>query len=63
MNQLEIDLAFWEAIQTRGVSQKLSNISEDKVYNWRKKRGPKPTLGDMLEVLFELNIILIKKVE
>jgi hypothetical protein len=60
MTTTEIESLFFEVLEEKAVYKKLEGISEDKIYNWRKARGPKPTIGDMLSVLYQLNIIEIK---
>lgn len=57
MTTEEIEKLFFPIIEETAIYKKLTNISEDKIYNWRKGRGRKPTLGEMLEVLYELGYI------
>jgi hypothetical protein len=60
MNQEQISSAFYEAIRQRGISEKLNGISKDVIYHWRK--GTRSvTLGDMLHVLWQLNLIKISE--
>lgn len=54
-----IEKLFFETIQARGIHNRLNGITEDKIYNWRKGRGAKPHLGEMLQVLYQLNLIKI----
>ncbi|WP_396153712.1 hypothetical protein [Flavobacterium sp.] len=62
MNQIEIDLLFNQVIQQRGIYNKLEGVTENMIYNWRKGRGKKPSIGDMLGVLWQLNLIKITEV-
>lgn len=59
MTPQEIEKLFFEAIQPRGIHSQLTGISEDKIYNWRKGRGSKPHVGEMLQVLYQLNLIKV----
>jgi hypothetical protein len=59
MNQIEIDLLFNQVIKERGIYNKLEDVTENMIYNWRKGRGKKPSIGDMLGVLWQLNLISI----
>ncbi len=55
----QIKSLFFASIEEKAVYNKLEGISEDKIYNWRKGRGNKPTIGDMLNVLYQLKLIKI----
>lgn len=55
MTKAEIEFLFNQALHQRGLLTKLG-VSRNIIYNWREKRTI-PTLGEMLEVLFELKII------
>lgn len=59
MTTTQIETLFFEVLEEKAVYKKLEGISEDKVYNWRKVRGPKPTIGDMLNVLYQLQRITV----
>lgn len=59
MTTSQIEELFLIAIQEKAIYNKLEGITEDKIYNWRKERGVKPTTGDMLNVLYQLNKITI----
>ena len=59
MTTEEIENLFFETIEETAIYNKLTGISEDRIYNWRKCRGRNPTLGEMLEVLYQLNKISI----
>lgn len=61
MTTEHIEELFYSVIEEKAIYNKLKDISEDKIYNWRKGRGAKPTNGDMLNVLFQLNRITIAK--
>jgi hypothetical protein len=53
----QIEVLFHSVIEEKAIYKKLNDISEDKIYNWRKGRGAKPTIGDMLNVLYQLNLV------
>jgi len=55
----QIKSLFAAAIEEKAVYNKLEGISEDKIYNWRKGRGNEPTIGDMLNVLYQLKLVKI----
>jgi hypothetical protein len=59
MTTSQIEELFSIAIQEKAIYHKLEGITEDRIYNWRKERGVKPTTGDMLNVLYQLNKIKI----
>ena len=61
MTTIQIENLFFETIEETAIYNKLEGISEDKIYNWRKGRGRNPTLGEMLEVLYQLNKITINE--
>lgn len=61
MTTEQIELLFKAALEEKAIYNELTGISEDKIYNWRKGRGAKPTIGDMLNVLYQLKKIMIKK--
>ena len=68
MTKDEIITAFHKAIndtyQTKAVDKQLEGISKDVIYNWRKGRGIKPpTMGQMLDVLYQLDKIKISSNE
>jgi hypothetical protein len=60
MTNLQIEKLFFETIEETAIYNKLEGISEDKIYNWRKGRGRKPTTGEMLDVLYQLDRIEVK---
>lgn len=57
MTNTEIETLFNQVIEEKAIYNELTGISEDKIYNWRKGRGAKPTIGDMLNVLYQLKRI------
>lgn len=59
MTTEQIELLFKSALEEKAIYNELTGISEDKIYNWRKGRGAKPTNGDMLNVLYQLKKIKI----
>lgn len=61
MTTEQIEALFNAAIEEKAIYNQLQGISEDKIYNWRKGRGAKPTIGDMLNVLYQLKKVVIKK--
>jgi hypothetical protein len=60
MTNTQIEKLFFETIEETAIYNKLEGISEDKIYNWRKGRGRKPSTGEMLEVLYQLEKIEVK---
>lgn len=59
MTTEQIESLFNSAIEEKAIYKDLTGISEDKIYNWRKGRGAKPSIGDMLNVLYQLNKISV----
>lgn len=60
MTPEQIKVAFDEAIQEKAVYNKLQGITRNQIYNWNNHRGVKPaSLGDMLNVLYQLKKISI----
>jgi hypothetical protein len=59
MTTQQIELLFSTTIEEKAIYNSLTGISEDKIYNWRKGRGAKPSMGDMLNVLYQLKKIEI----
>lgn len=59
MNEEEIEVLFYQAIEEKAVYNRLTGISEDKIYNWRKGRWKKPDIGEMLHLLYQLNKIKV----
>jgi hypothetical protein len=59
MTTEQIEVLFHSVIEEKAIYKKLNDISEDKIYNWRKGRGAKPNIGDMLNVLHQLNKIKV----
>jgi len=62
MTKEQIQSLFWETIERKqpygkAIYNVVSGVTKDTLYNWTKKRGPEPTIGDMLGVLFEMNVI------
>ena len=58
MTEGKIKELFKENMQDRNVYAKIG-VSRDVAYNWKHGRGTAPTLGQMLETLYRLNIIKI----
>lgn len=58
MTEENIKELFDKNIQQRAVYTKIG-VSKDVVYNWKNGRGAAPTLGQMLETLYRLNLIKI----
>lgn len=61
MTPAQIESLFYAILEEKAIYNELTGISEDKIYNWRKGRGAKPTIGDMLNVLYQLKKVVIKK--
>jgi hypothetical protein len=59
MTTEQIEVLFHSVIEEKAIYKKLNDISEDKIYNWRKGHRAKPTIGDMLNVLYQLNKIKV----
>ena len=59
MTTEQIEALFNAAIEKKAIYNELEGISENKILNWRKGRGAKPSIGDMLNVLYQLRKIKI----
>jgi hypothetical protein len=59
MTTEQIEALFNAAIEEKAIYNGLQGISEDKIYNWRKGRGAKPSMGDMLDVLYQLKKVSV----
>lgn len=59
MTPEQIDTIFQEAIKETAVYNKLEGITRNQIYNWNNNRGAKPTLGNKLDVLYQLKKISI----
>ena len=59
MTTEQIQALFNAAIEEKAIYNQLQGVSENKIYNWRKGRGAKPSIGDMLNVLYQLRKIKI----
>lgn len=60
MTNQEITGLFYYVIQEKAIYNKLEGISRNTVFNWLNERST-PTVGDMLNVLYQLgkiNIVL-----
>ena len=60
MTQEQIETLFFEVIQEKAIYNKTDCFTENQIYNWRKKRT-KPTIGDMLGLLYQLKKVEVKK--
>lgn len=60
MTTTQIESLFNEAIQEKAIYNKLEGITRNTVFNWLNKRSV-PTVGDMLNVLYQLDKIIITK--
>ena len=58
MTKQDITNLFNEQLHKRGVLSKVSGITKDVIYDWRTGRTTAP-FGDMLYVLYELNLLEI----
>ncbi|WP_413998730.1 hypothetical protein ACMDB5_13215 [Flavobacterium sp. W1B] len=56
MTNQEIETLFFTVIQEKAIYNKLEGISRNTIFNWINKRST-PTIGDMLNVLHQLNKI------
>ena len=63
MTTEQIQALFNAAIEEKAIYNELQGISEDKIYNWRKGRGAKPSIGDMLNVLHQLKKIEVNLIQ
>lgn len=59
MDAKQIEEIFYIIIEKRGISEKLQGISKDVIYHWRKK-DRSVTIGDMLNVLYQVGVIDIR---
>ena len=58
MNKQQITELFNQVLNQRGKLAKVPGVTKDMIYAWR--RGiTTPPIGDMLGVLFELNLIAV----
>jgi hypothetical protein len=63
MTTEQIEILFHETINNKeaygkALYNQLEGVTENQIYNWRKQRT-KPTIGDMLNVLYQLKKIKI----
>jgi hypothetical protein len=59
MTVVEIHELFEDTVMnTRALYNKVEGYSEDTIYNWKTKRT-QPKLGDMLSILYQLNLIKV----
>ncbi|MFV8268471.1 hypothetical protein ACNQGP_00865 [Flavobacterium sp. GT2N3] len=58
MTPAQIELLFKEVIQTKAIYNQLEGITRNTVFNWLNDRS-QPTIGDMLNVLYQLKKIEI----
>ncbi len=58
MTKTQIEVAFKEAIQQKAIYNQLEGISRNTIFNWLNDRS-KPTIGDMLNVLYQLKKISV----
>ena len=66
MTPSEIEVVFNEILHKETkhgetLQAKVSGLSRNTVFNWRKGKT-KPSLGDMLHVLYELDEIIIERI-
>lgn len=59
MDLEKIDNLFSSAINERGISEKLNGFSKFVIYKWRHNKA-QPSLGDKLNVLYQLGKIEIR---
>jgi hypothetical protein len=61
MTQIQIEELFKETIfKNRYIHNKVNGFSKDTIYNWRKGRTS-PRIGEMLSVLYQLNLIKVEQ--
>lgn len=65
MTTEQIEILFTEAINQKepygkALYNRLEGVTENQIYNWRNQRT-KPSIGDMLNVLYQLNKISVKE--
>ena len=58
MTNTQIQELFFRSIQEKAIYNKLEGISRNTVFNWLNNRST-PTIGDMLNVLYQLRKIKI----
>lgn len=58
MNEDQIKSLFNLHLAKRGLPGKIKSYSKDVIYNWRQGRVT-PSIGDMITVLYELNLVQI----
>lgn len=59
MTTTQIEVLFKEVIQEKAIYNKLEGITRNHIYNWLNDRGAKPTVGEMLNVLYQLKKISV----
>ena len=59
MTPEKIQTLFHQAISQKAIYNKLDGISRNQIYNWLNNRGAAPTMGNMLDVLYQLKMITI----
>jgi hypothetical protein len=68
MDATQIETLFWETINARqpygkAIYNVITGVTKDTLHNWKAKRGPTPTIADMLGVLYQMNLISVKQNE
>ena len=58
MTQTQIEVAFKEAIEPKAIYNQPEGITRNTIFNWLNDRS-KPTIGDMLNVLYQLKKITV----
>jgi len=61
MKPSEIESLFFTVIEEKAIYNKLEGITRNTIFNWLNKRTI-PTLGDMVNVLYQLKHIKIEKI-
>ncbi len=56
----QIEVLFNEAIQEKAIYNKLEGITRNNIFNWLNGRTT-PSVGDMLNVLYQLDKITVTK--
>ena len=62
MNHQQIEKLFWETINAKqpygkAIYNVITGVTKDTLHNWKTNRGPSPTIGDMLSVLYQMKIL------
>lgn len=59
MTNEEIKALFYKSLEQKALYNKLDGISRNQIYNWIHKRVKEPSIGSMVNVLYQLKKITI----